>query len=148
MSYFYFTNETRALRLEAYLPIKNLPSGCTQAHCRGHHHTAGLTWGTLGEKVHFPRGVHVPRELLCAGLLCHIYFCIKRQGQKFFLRYLQPIYPESYKAWNNVLSLNGNPLQHSCLESPMDGGAWQAIVHRVEKSWTWLSNLALWDTYN
>ena len=28
---------------------------------------------------------------------------------------------------------NGNPLQHSCLENPMDGGAWQATVHRVTK---------------
>ena len=26
---------------------------------------------------------------------------------------------------------NGNPLQYSCLENPMDGGAWQAIVQRV-----------------
>ena len=26
---------------------------------------------------------------------------------------------------------NGNPLQYSCLENPMDIGAWQAIVHRV-----------------
>ena len=30
----------------------------------------------------------------------------------------------------------GNPLQSSCLENPMDRGAWQAIVHRVAKSWT------------
>ena len=29
---------------------------------------------------------------------------------------------------------HGNPLQYSCLESPMDGGAWQAIVHGVAKS--------------
>ena len=28
----------------------------------------------------------------------------------------------------------GNPLQHSCLENPMDRGAWQAIVHMVSKS--------------
>ena len=28
----------------------------------------------------------------------------------------------------------GNPLQYSSLENPMDGGAWQAIVHRVAKS--------------
>ena len=28
----------------------------------------------------------------------------------------------------------GNPLQYSCLENPMDGGAWQATVHRVAKS--------------
>ena len=31
---------------------------------------------------------------------------------------------------------NGNPLQYSCLENPMDGGAWQATVHGVAKSWT------------
>ena len=35
---------------------------------------------------------------------------------------------------------NGNPLQYSCLENPMDGGAWQAAVHGVTKSQTWLSN--------
>ena len=35
---------------------------------------------------------------------------------------------------------NGNSLQYSCLENPMDGGAWWATVHRVAKSWTWLSN--------
>ena len=29
---------------------------------------------------------------------------------------------------------NGNPLQYSCLENPMDGGAWWATVHGVEKS--------------
>ena len=29
---------------------------------------------------------------------------------------------------------NGNPLQYSCLENPMDGGAWQATVHGVAKS--------------
>ena len=34
---------------------------------------------------------------------------------------------------------NGNPLQYSCLENPMDGGAWWATVHGVTKSWTRLS---------
>ena len=29
---------------------------------------------------------------------------------------------------------NGTPLQYSCLESPMDGGAWWAAVHGVAKS--------------
>ena len=36
---------------------------------------------------------------------------------------------------------NGNPLQYSCLENPMDGGAWWATVHRVAKCWTRLSDL-------
>ena len=31
---------------------------------------------------------------------------------------------------------NGNPLQYSCLENPMDGGTWLATVHEVTKSWT------------
>ena len=31
---------------------------------------------------------------------------------------------------------NGNPLQHSCLENPMDRGTWQVKVHGVAKSWT------------
>ena len=31
----------------------------------------------------------------------------------------------------------GNPLQYSCLENPMDRGAWRARVHTVTKSWTW-----------
>ena len=29
---------------------------------------------------------------------------------------------------------HGNPLQYSCLENPMDRGAWQAIIHRVAKN--------------
>ena len=29
---------------------------------------------------------------------------------------------------------NGTPLQYSCLENPMDGGAWWAVVHGVAKS--------------
>ena len=31
---------------------------------------------------------------------------------------------------------NGNPLQYSCQENPMDRGAWWATVHRVANSWT------------
>ena len=38
---------------------------------------------------------------------------------------------------------NGNPLQYSCLENPMDRGAWQAIVHRVAKSWTQLRDYTM-----
>ena len=35
---------------------------------------------------------------------------------------------------------NGNPFQYSCLENPMDGGAWWATVHGVSKSRTRLSD--------
>ena len=36
---------------------------------------------------------------------------------------------------------HGNPLQHSGLENPMDGGAWWATVHEVTKSWTRLMHI-------
>ena len=35
---------------------------------------------------------------------------------------------------------NGTPLQYSCLENPMEGGAWKAAVHGVAEGWTQLSN--------
>ena len=38
---------------------------------------------------------------------------------------------------------NCTPLQYSCLENPMDGGAWEAAVHEVTKSQTRLSNFTL-----
>ena len=49
-----------------------------------------------------------------------------------------------FEAWvgNIPREGNGNPLQYSCLENPMDGGAWWATVHGVTQSWTrlkWLS---------
>ena len=34
---------------------------------------------------------------------------------------------------------NDTPLQYSCLENPMDGGAWKAAVHGVGEGWTRLS---------
>ena len=37
---------------------------------------------------------------------------------------------------------HGNPPQYSCLENPMDRGAWQTTVHRVAESWTQLKRLS------
>ena len=45
-----------------------------------------------------------------------------------------------YRILNNIGEGNGNPLQYSCLENPMDGGAWWAAVHGVAKSRTRLSD--------
>ena len=52
--------------------------------------------------------------------------------------------PAMHKIWVQSLSWEdllgtGNPLRYSCLENPMDKGAWWATVHRVTKSQTWLS---------
>ena len=39
--------------------------------------------------------------------------------------------------YSNVIGEgNGTPLQYSCLENPMDGGAWKAAVHGVAEGWT------------
>ena len=35
---------------------------------------------------------------------------------------------------------DGTPLQYSCLENPMDRGAWKAVVHGVTEGWTRLSD--------
>ena len=40
---------------------------------------------------------------------------------------------------------HGNPIQYSCLENPMNGGAWRATVHRVAKNWTRLKQLSTKD---
>ena len=47
---------------------------------------------------------------------------------------------------------HGHPLQYSCLENPMDRGAWRATVHGVTRSQTWLKwlsrhacMLSVWD---
>jgi len=59
---------------------------------------------------------------------------------------LQLIYFKTLCKPNKALSAgydgegNGTPLQHSCLENPMDGGAWWASVHGVAKSQTRLSD--------
>ena len=37
---------------------------------------------------------------------------------------------------------HGNPLQYSCLENPMDRGAWRATVCKVAQNWTWLKRLS------
>ena len=42
---------------------------------------------------------------------------------------------------------NDNPLQYSCLENPMEGGAWWATVHGVAKSRTRLSNFTFKHKY-
>ena len=56
-----------------------------------------------------------------------------------------PLQEERRLGLNRELSLiigegDGTPLQYSCLENPMDGGAWWAAVHGVAKSQTQLSD--------
>ena len=52
--------------------------------------------------------------------------------------------PAMQEIWAQTLGWegegNGNSLQYSCLENPLDGGAWWATIHGVTKSLTWLSD--------
>ena len=55
----------------------------------------------------------------------------------------RPECPEGNLRGHEVMDLgenNGTPLQYSCLENPMDGGAWWATVHGVAKSRTRLND--------
>ena len=53
--------------------------------------------------------------------------------------------PQNFKGllWGNTGEGNGNPLQHSCLQNPVDRGAWRAAVHRAARSRTGLKWLSL-----
>ena len=54
----------------------------------------------------------------------------------------QGMKPKIFIVWPYICKGEGNgtPLQSSCLENPMDGGAWKAAVHGVSKSQTRLSD--------
>ena len=47
---------------------------------------------------------------------------------------------QTVKSLPAVQETSGDPLQYSCLENPIGGGVWQAIVHGVAKSQTQLSD--------
>ena len=55
-------------------------------------------------------------------------YCITMQCLSFFFFF-------GYTA-HHVGEGNGTPLQYSCLENPMDGGAWKAAVHGVAEGQT------------
>ena len=57
---------------------------------------------------------------------------LKHQNKNF--RIVKHIFYKCYQI--QVGEGNGTPLQDSCLENPMDGGAWQAAIHGVAKSQT------------
>ena len=50
---------------------------------------------------------------------------------------------QQFLAWNSLRDGEGNgtPLQFSCLENTMDGGAWWAAIHGVTKGWTRVSDV-------
>ena len=86
-------------------------------------------------------------SILCCPVLCHLGFPNSSEGKNS---------PASAGAVRNMESIlgsrrfpgggNGNPLQCSCWDNPMDRDAWRAIVNGVTKSKTWLSDWAFMHT--
>jgi len=64
----------------------------------------------------------------------YILFCSKRHV--FLINVSSP----DSEMQLQLLTSNGTPLQYSCLENPMDGGAWKAAVHGVADGRTQLSD--------
>ena len=64
-------------------------------------------------------------------------------AQKYIHAYVTFLYVNAYIFGEG----NGTPLQYSCLENPMDGGAWWAAVHGVAKSQTRLSDFTFTFTF-
>ena len=76
-----------------------------------------------------------PVWLMVLSILLHQHWV---HIQQQFLLHIYRILPSQDGDWN------GNPLQYSCLEDPMDRGAWRATVHGVAKSQTrWANNTTL-----
>ena len=68
-----------------------------------------------------------------------------RKGKGYLIRFLEFFSQMQLFLWktrnsSQIGESNGNPLQYSCLENPMYGGAWQAAVHGVARSWIRLSD--------
>ena len=95
-----------------------------------------------------------PKEEQWSLHICHLghHFrvvpCNPRASQGVLVVKNLPVNAADIRNWGSIPGLgrspgggHGNPLQYTCLENPMDRGAWQAMVHRVAKSWTWLKQL-------
>ena len=80
---------------------------------------------------------------------CVYSICVPRRIYSIFP--LVKIIVESFvclnQFWRHSSLKTGNPLQYSCLENPMDGGAWWATVHGVTKSGTGLSDFTFTFTF-
>ena len=90
-----------------------------------------LSWSICEMKKLNPRNPHTIHGDNIAGYLCPVY---QSWFKNCFISSLLII-----SGWVSREG-NGTPLQYSCLENPMDGGAWWAAVHGVAMSRTWLSD--------
>ena len=68
------------------------------------------------------------------------YFSLLQERQYLTFNLLEFFFFLSFLMESEIKLGNGTPLRYSCLENPMDGGAWWAAVHGVAKSQTQLSD--------
>ena len=94
---------------------------------------------------------HLFRSLISFSIVLHFLLC---RSATSLVKFIPKYFTHFVTIVNGIVSFtsdypllvyrcgegNGTPLQYFCLENPMDGGAWQAAVHGVAKSWTVLSN--------
>ena len=89
------------------------------------------------------------------GITLHISFChllcfpLNIMFSRYICININALYHFSlvFSILAGIAQGNGTPLQYSCLENPMDGGAWWAAVHGVAKSWTRLSDFIFTFTH-
>ena len=133
-----------------------------ESNCLGNGFKTNLSYpGKWGEGIDDVCSINAPHPLctcfyklwlsltLCNRSLCEkklsttCYHCLKSPGGasgKDPTPYAEDLREVgSIPGWGRSPGeANGNPLQYSCLENPMDRGAWWAIVRRGTKGWTWL----------
>ena len=91
------------------------------------------------------RGSSWPRDQTQVTSIAGGFFTI-RATKEAWLCIALCLWENSHIKWTYIVETHvvwegdGTPLQYSCLENPMDGGAWWAIVHGVAKNQTWLSD--------
>ena len=126
------------VRESEYLLTNNISTGpCISPYCPNMVELPNqMCGGMFADTVTSPSEETIPQLLSCL-ISKYLTPCItlRRCPVKF------PLVDTNYQ--NSRLGSgegNGTPLQYSCLENPMDGGAWKAAVHGVAKSQTRLSN--------
>ena len=88
-----------------------------------------LEWVSISSS----RGSSWPRNGTCISCIEGGFFTTEPRGN--------PLAKQEIRVWSPAGG-NGNTLQYSCLENPVDREAWWATVHRVPKNWTQLSDWA------
>ena len=101
-----------------------------------------LEWGAIASSVSLLTYRFIKTEFkwsvfICSGKPKHYFFYSSKQCMHMFILEYITLYCTCFSEGN------GNPLQYSCLEYPMDGGVWWASVHGVTKSRTGLSDFTL-----